>query len=751
TWEWNGTVWKRLSNADETWAYPAAKTDYAVGYDESRGVTILHGGDLNANVLGETWEWNGYGWKKLSTATTVYRAGHTLVYDTNSQKLLMFGGIDNGAPTVHRNEVYEWSGTNWVLRPVLVGTAPSGRVYHSAAYDSVRNRMVIFGGRNSSGTILRQLYEWDNATQTWVYRNNSGPEPRINAGMVYDPVKQRTIVFGGMNYNVSPETYGDTWEYNNSTNGWSNVVANPWTWGDNYPGPGCPSDESWCWKNSSATESPMPRWGHIMVYDPAMRRTIVSGGMTFEDWSEGIYFTAGDTWIYDSATVSWRELEVINKNAFGDRTNIYLHKGFYDTNKNEIVSWSGVKGMQSDQVAYFNTNILRTGASETPSQMFTVSLDAAGLTEEYAWKDISSINLKVYAGATVYSGTSCAEVNGVILYGWADDRWLLLDQSPAPRSSVTELTFSINKPEMISKMLNGESSELYFKIETKGKAGCGNNDEPLLAVDYAEISVDIKEDSIKERYYVSTSSATWAEARADCISRGMDLAVISSQKEADLIESIITTTHYWIGLYEPSVEGEWEWVNGLKAWSGGTDGAGKTWTKWAVDSNNGMYKPNDTANLNCAIFYNYLSRIFWDWTCGSTTRYICEKRDYSYSGASGSKFTNQTACNNMGGDLVSVNSELEEDAIWPHVVQATNYQYIGLTNMSSSDNIYSWNDGDVCWDGNSGTTGTAYGYTNWGTSQPDSTSTDCVAYLYTMDKWYDYSCYYSNWSGICEF
>ncbi len=752
TWEWNGTVWKRLSNADETWAYPFAKTGFAIGYDEARGVAILHGGNSGGSVLSETWEWNGYGWKKLAPSTTVYREDHTLVYDTSSQKLLMFGGTDNGTPALYRNEVYEWSGTNWVLRPVLVGTAPSGRVHHSAAYDSVRNRMVIFGGRNSSGTILRQLYEWDNATQTWALRSISGPAARINAGMVYDSVKQRTIVFGGMNYNVSPETYGDTWEYNNSTNGWSNVVANPWTWGDNYPGPGCPSDESWCWKNSSATESPMPRWGHIMVYDPAMRRTIVSGGMTFEDWSEGNYFTAGDTWIYDSATVSWRELEVINKNAFGDRTNIYLHKGFYDTNKNEIVSWSGVKGMQSDQVAYFNTNILRTGASETPSQMFTVSLDAAGLTEEYAWKDISSINLKVYAGATVYSGTSCAEVNGVILYGWADDRWLLLDQSPAPRSSVTELTFSINKPEMINKMLNGESSELYFKIETKGEAGCGNNDEPLLAVDYAEISVDIKEDSIKDRYYVSTSSATWAEARADCISRGMDLAVISSQKEADLIESIITTTHYWIGLYEPSVEGEWEWVNGLKAWSGGTDGAGKTWTKWAVDSDNYMYKPNDTANLNCAIIYIFNSkRIFWDWTCGSTTRYICEKRDYSYSGASGTKATNQTACNNMGGDLVSVNSELEEDAIWPHVVQATNYQYIGLTNMSSSDNIYSWNDGDVCWDGNSGTTGTAYGYTNWGTSQPDSTSTDCVAYLYTMDKWYDYSCYYSNWSGICEF
>ncbi|HPY13439.1 MAG TPA: C-type lectin domain-containing protein, partial [bacterium] len=152
------------------------------------------------------------------------------------------------------------------------------------------------------------------------------------------------------------------------------------------------------------------------------------------------------------------------------------------------------------------------------------------------------------------------------------------------------------------------------------------------------------------------------------------------------------------------------------------------------------------------IFYNYLSRIFWDWTCGSTTRYICEKRDYSYSGTTASQTANQTACSNMDGNLVSVNSELEEDAIRPFVSGITVHQYIGLTNMSSSDNIYSWNDGDVCWDGNSGATGTSYGYTNWTSGQPDSTSSDCVAYRpgLAYETWSDYDCT-TNLSGICEF
>jgi|GEM_PF-2133734 len=754
TWEWDGTVWKRLSPMNETaWEYPLVKTDYAAAYDESRNVLILHGGMTSSStVSNETWEWNGYSWKKLDPPTKPYRHGHTLVYDSFYHKLLMFGGMDDSIPSQYRNEVYEWSGTNWVLRTPLGGSIPNGRMYHSAIYDSVRNKMVIFGGQETGAIKVRRLHEWDNATRIWSYRINSGPEPRIHAGLVYDPVKQRSILFGGTDYSSNSTGFGDTWEYSGSANSWTKVITNPWTWGSNYPGFGCPSSEVSCWENSSGTEYPMPRWGQMMVYDPQMEKTIVSGGMVFEEWIYGYHFIVPDSWAYDSSSTSWTKLDVINANAFEEKTGIYFHKGYYNTTKNEIASWGGVKGMDSAQIAYTNTNILRTGASEVPSQMFAVGLDAVGLTEEHAWRDIESISLSVYTGATVYSGTDCAAVDGVILYGWADGRWQVLDQSPSPRSAVSELVFSINKPELIQKLLNGESSELYFKIEAKGPAGCVENNDPLLAVDYAEITVDIKEDSIKDRYYVSTVARTWDEARSECLEMDMDLAVITSKREYDIVVSLLSGAYHWIGLHEPSVDGEWKWVNGLSAWNGDKYGSGDTWTNWRVIGGS-LDRPSST-NLDCGLFYVYSDNyVYYDYGCTNTARAICEKRDYTYSGITGNKISQEHACQSKGGELVSVNSEVEEEAMWPFVNGITVHHYIGLTNMSSGDNFFTWNDGEVCWDGNSGSTGTAYGYTNWSSAQPDSTSSDCVAYrpglLY--ETWSDYTCDITYFGGICEF
>ncbi len=753
TWEWDGTKWTRLSAADIAATYPTAKTHYAVAYDPSRNVTILHGGKFSSAVVsGETWEWNGYAWKKLAPATTVYRYGHSLVFDTTDNTLLMFGGRDGGE--AYSNSVYQWNGTDWSLRSVAGGSTPGARMYHSAAYDSVRNRMVIFGGMDNAGNYTRQLYEWDNATRWWYYQTNSTIEARIHAGMTYDPVKQRIIVFGGEESGAFYYTgYGDTWEYNGATYAWTKAITNPWTWGS-YAS--CPFNDTDCWENLTVTQSPMPRWGQMMVYDPTMRRTVLSGGMIFEDWSEGNYLSISDTWIYNSAATSWSKLDVINGDAFSDKSILYFHKGYYDANKGEVASWGGVIGMEDSQVQYSKTNVLRTGASEYPSQLFTVSLDAAGLAEGYAWRDIESISLSVYAGATVY-GTTCTATNGVTLYGWANDRWLLLDQSPAARTAVTELKFSVNKPEIIQKLLNGEASELYFKIEAKDKAGCGSNGDPLIAVDYAELTVDIREDTVADRYFVSTSTATWANARTACAALDMDLAVITSQKEADLIESLIPSTsyYYWIGLNEPTTEGTWNWVNGLPAWSGTYTGYGSTWTDWALDASKAMVKPSDTSVLNCGLLYYYLGNwIWWDWGCANATYYICEKRDYSYSGVTGTAADNETACANNDGHLVSVNSELEEDAIWPFVIYATVNQYIGLANMSATDNIHTWQDGEVCWDGNSGTTGTAYGYTHWGSGEPNSTASDCVIYrpeaIYR--NWWDYSCTaYTTYGGICEY
>jgi len=71
------------------------------------------------------------------------------------------------------------------------------------AFDSLRGRVVLFGGWN--GIELGDTWEWDGGT--WQQRSTpTAPAARGGAGMAYDPFRGRAVLFGG--------TTGatDTWE-----------------------------------------------------------------------------------------------------------------------------------------------------------------------------------------------------------------------------------------------------------------------------------------------------------------------------------------------------------------------------------------------------------------------------------------------------------------------------------------------------------------------------------------------------------
>ena len=80
-----------------------------------------------------------------------------------------------------------WKSTNF-------GVWPSARELAGAAYDSSRQRMVLFGGRSSSGTE-GETWEYD-GRWTRVYPTNS-PPPNHSHAMTYDSARQRIVLFGG--------------------------------------------------------------------------------------------------------------------------------------------------------------------------------------------------------------------------------------------------------------------------------------------------------------------------------------------------------------------------------------------------------------------------------------------------------------------------------------------------------------------------------------------------------------------------
>src|SRR5207249_6303100 len=89
------------------------------------------------------------------------------------------------------------------------GEAPSRRAGHSAIYDPVRDRMLVFGGVDSSITYLADLWALSlSDPPAWSKLDPSGfaPNPRSSHAAIYDPRFDRMVVFGGQASGIALDT-----------------------------------------------------------------------------------------------------------------------------------------------------------------------------------------------------------------------------------------------------------------------------------------------------------------------------------------------------------------------------------------------------------------------------------------------------------------------------------------------------------------------------------------------------------------
>lgn len=113
-------------------------------------------------------------------------------------------------------------------------------------------------------------------------------------------------------------------------------------------------------------------------------------------------------------------------------------------------------------------------------------------------------------------------------------------------------------------------------------------------------------------YTFVTTAIDWASARADCVTRGGDLASITTDAENLFVEAAIPDTS-WLGGTDAASEGTWLWSNG-DAWSYANWNAGE---------------PNNTnGNENCLTIYGVATGVlgFWnDADCATVYPYVCER------------------------------------------------------------------------------------------------------------------------------
>ena len=128
------------------------------------------------------------------------RSGHTAIYDPIRDRMLVFGGyqaeLSNDTWSLCFGEK-----PGWQLLETL-GEQPPGLREHSAIYDPVRDRMILFGGRGGKG-FLNETWELslgDRPTWSRLQTHGDLPIARHSHAALYDPVRDRMIVFGGFTY-----------------------------------------------------------------------------------------------------------------------------------------------------------------------------------------------------------------------------------------------------------------------------------------------------------------------------------------------------------------------------------------------------------------------------------------------------------------------------------------------------------------------------------------------------------------------
>jgi hypothetical protein len=300
----SGKSWTRFSAGT-----PAAQQTHAMAYDSARARVVL----FSSGGRPETWEWDGVSWLNVTPArgNAPPRNSSDLVYDSIRGRVVMFGGSDNLGRTFA--DTWEWDGRTWRSAGV---EGPPGRSSHAMAFDAARGCVVLHGGLNEAFEPMSDTWTWDGVQWTEVTPPEDNPPARGHHQMAFDSIRGRVVMFGG---DGTDGLLADTWEWTGSK--WQRIEASGPPALDSYAlafdrargrtvlyggfGEGSRSSRTWLWDGTEWEErtppggSPDGRIWHRMTYDSGRERVVMFGGNT------GANVLLADTWEWDGQ--NWEE------------------------------------------------------------------------------------------------------------------------------------------------------------------------------------------------------------------------------------------------------------------------------------------------------------------------------------------------------------------------------------------------------------------------------------------------------------
>lgn len=242
---------------------PSAREGHAMATDLGSGKVVMFGGSSGAAYLGDTWLFDGASWTALVGLAPPARTRSAMAFDEARGVFVMYGGINGVGISNWLAGTWELANGVWSQRPN--GGIPPRRFGHAMAYDVVRGRVVMFGGRTNAGTIFTQdTWEWDGTSWT-PFLPAHMPNNRMSHAMAFDPNLGKVVLFGGLQ--IGGPYRNDTWAWDGTD-----------------------------WMQLAPANAPTPRGDHAMATDRARGRIVLRGGYNGTDLL--------DTWEWDGATWS---------------------------------------------------------------------------------------------------------------------------------------------------------------------------------------------------------------------------------------------------------------------------------------------------------------------------------------------------------------------------------------------------------------------------------------------------------------
>lgn len=208
TWEWDGQTWTEFTGTS-----PAVCSHFMMEYAAGLGRVVVFGGADDAlGTHAGMWAWDGAAWEPLAVDTPEVRFHGMSAVDPAGDRLWLLGGFDLSNQMV--DEWWAWDGALWEQLPL---DGPPALSHAKLVYDAARAALVLVGGTTQARTpFVFQTDTWLFADGVWSALEGPAALARGAPGAAYDPVRERVVVYGGFD-NAAPRL-ADTWEWDGA--GW---------------------------------------------------------------------------------------------------------------------------------------------------------------------------------------------------------------------------------------------------------------------------------------------------------------------------------------------------------------------------------------------------------------------------------------------------------------------------------------------------------------------------------------------------